>query len=917
VLTIGSQFGPYEIVAMIGAGGMGEVYRARDGRLQRDVALKILPEVFAADPERLARFGREAQVLASLNHPHIAAIHGLEESGASSGSLHAMRALVLELVEGETLADRLRRGPLPIDEALAAATQIAEALQFAHERGVVHRDLKPANIKITPDGVVKVLDFGLAKLAQRPQASEPVHPRAADLTMSPTITSPAAVTGVGVLLGTAAYMAPEQAKGREADKRSDIWAFGCVLYEMVTGRRTFDGEDVGETLASVIKADVDWGAIPPGLPRATRTVIERCLVKDPRKRLADMSVAHFLLTEPMPIAEADSAHDRARGSQIRRAAVVVATVLLASGITGVTVWRYKPEPARPITQFSIAGPEGREFTNGQPIAISPDGSQIAFAANLQLYVRALSDAEVKPISGTLIPSAAVRYPIFSPDGRWIAFYAQSDGTVKTVPIDGGAPVNVCEVPTPIGLSWDGDWILFGRQGGISRVAARGGTPEAIVKTPGELAAMPRMLPGGRTVLFTLARGTGPDMWDTADIVVEDLSSHERKTLIHGGTDGRYVPTGHLLYIVAGIVRAVPFDLKRLEVTGAAVPVIVGVQRVSSRVSATVASGAGHFSVSNTGTLVYVPGPTSVGFQRSLALVDRNGIAKPLPLTPAAYEVPRASPDGKRITYMIDEGKESDVWWYDLAGQTQPRRLTFGGRNYAPIWSPDGERIAFTSDRGGDLAIWWQRVDGGAAERLTKPADKNTYHVADSFSPDGRFLSFTASQSRPPREIWILSLDDKKASVFPTATKDVSHSAFSPDGRWLAYQSGNPATAGVLVEPFPPGGTINMNQVAARSGATPHHPFWSRDGKELFYIPGPNAFAAVAVATRPQFSVGNVVELKRGSFIESGPEALRGMDALPDGRFVVIVDAAAGDATAQRLNVVLNWFEELKRLAPIK
>ena len=900
---------------------MGEVYRARDGRLQRDIALKILPDAFAA-PERLARFEREAQVLAALNHPHIAAIHGFEES-------NGIRALVLELVEGETVADRLVNGPMPVDEAVNVATQIAEALQFAHEQGIIHRDLKPANIKITSDGTVKVLDFGLAKLAQaQPPTSAATAPKphVADLTMSPTITSPAAMTGVGVLLGTAAYMAPEQAKGREADKRCDIWAFGCVFYEMVTGRPAFEGEDIGDTLASVIKGDADWSRLPSGLSQAHRTVIERCLVKDRRKRIADISVAHFLLTEhahaPEPSASGPPGTPQPRPLW-KRWAPFAAAVVLTSGITALAVWSFRPPPvARAVSRFSIPLVEGTAFTSGQPVAISPDGSQIVYTANQRLYLRSLSDTDSTPIPGTFSTTSAtlIRFPVFSPDGRSIAFWSQTDRTLRRIPITGGVSVPLCEIsPFPLGLSWDGEWILFGHSGGVSRVSANGGKPEVLVTTkPEEYAGTPRMVPGKRAVLFSLSAGNTLDRWDTAELVVQNLESGERKSLVRGGSDARYVPTGHLVYSVGGTVRAAPFNLDRLEVTGGAVPVILGVQRVGAQLLSALATGSAYYSFSDSGSLIYVPGPTSPLSQTSLALLDRDGGVRPLGLPPGSFGFPRISPDGKRIAYGTDDGKEADVWVYALSGQAQPRRLTFGGANRFPIWSADGARVAFQSDREGDRGIWWQPVDGGTAERLTTPAEKDVAHVPDSFSADRQSLSFTARTGMTSSAIWILSLTDKKATVFSRSSAFVSRSAFSPDGRWLAYQSSDAATAGVLVEPFPRTGTIN--QVARRAAATPHHPFWSHDGRELFYLPGPNAFAVVRVTTQSGFSVSNSVSLPRGVFLEGGPDAVRNLDVLPDGRFIGIVDAdqaQSGKASAPQINVVLNWFEDLRRLAPAR
>jgi serine/threonine-protein kinase len=802
------------------------------------------------------------------------------------------------------------------------ATQIAEALQFAHEQGIIHRDLKPANIKIAPDGAVKVLDFGLAKLAQAPvrEASGP-RPLASDLTLSPTITSPAAMTGVGVLLGTAAYMAPEQAKGREADKRSDIWAFGCVLYEMVTGRRAFDGEDVGDTLAAVIRGEPDWTRLSTVAP-AVRTVIERCLAKDRRKRMADISVAHFLLTEtaaPAPAADV-VLHDTSRGPVWQRLFSVVTAIAVTAVATAAVLWPRAPEAARPIVRFTIAAPEGTAFTSGSPLAMSADGSQIVYAANLQLYLRPLSQTESVPIAGTLGDASTMRFPVFSPDGRSVAYWSQADRTIRRIPVSGGVSVALCESPSPLGLSWHEDWLYFGHPGGVSRVSANGGIPERVVTTnEAEWVASPRMLPGGTTLLFTVAKGVAEDMWDTADVVAYDVKSGTRKVLVRGGSDARYAPTGHLLYSVGGTVRAMPFDAARVETTGGAVPVLLGVQRLNVRTFSNVNNGSSYYSFSDSGSLIYAPGPINLSMRRVLALIGRDGAARQLPLPAGTYAFPRVSPDGRLIAYGTDDGRSSaDIWVYQLSGQTQPRRITFSGSNRYPVWSPDGTRVAFQSDREGDLGVWWQRIDGGAPERLTRAQGKEEAHMPDSFSRDGRLLSYTSRKNVVSGEVWVLSLSDKKTTLVSKASKNAVRSAFSPDGRWLAYQSGEAATAGVLVEPFPQTGTIH--HVARRSTATPHHPFWSRDGKELFYIPGPNAFAAVRVTTAPAFAVTNAEVLPRGSFLEGGPDAVRNLDVLADGRFIGVIDAAQSDigvGAMARINVVLNWMEELKQRVPTR
>jgi eukaryotic-like serine/threonine-protein kinase len=877
----GARIGPYEVTALIGEGGMGKVWRAHHASLKRDDALKVLPDAFVADPERLARFHREAQVLASLNHPNIAHVYGFEEADEA-------KALVMELVEGPTLADRIGEGAIPVREALSIATQVAEALEAAHEQGIVHRDLKPANIKVRPDGTVKVLDFGLAKMLE--PGSGIGDRGSVGVTLSPTITTPA-MTQVGVILGTAAYMSPEQAKGRPADKRSDIWSFGCVLYEMLTGRRAFHGEDVGDTLASVIKSDPDWSLLPSDLPPAVRTLIERCLAKDRRKRIGDIAAAQFVLTEqPTLNAPAGNVTTMSvRPPLWRRLAPVATAVAVTAAMVGLLAWRFTPTQPRPVVQFSMSASDQAALTSGQPVAISPDGSHIVYAAGLQLYLRSLSDTEARLIPGTGDGESTARFPVFSPDGRWLAYWSQNDRTIRKIPVAGGVSEPLCQVQWPAGVSWDGDWVFFGHAEGISRVRSSGGTPEVLATLKaGEYGGSPRLMPGGRAVMFSVARGNSIELWNAAEIVVQDLASGERKVLARGGSDARYVPTGHLVYAVDGVLRAVPFDLDRLEVTGAAVPVVLGVQRLSTRLVTSLSSGSAYYSLSDTGSLVYVPGPTSTLARNGIAFIERDGKPTLMPLPAGTYVAPRVSPDGTRIAYGTDDGKEADVWVYELSGQTAARRLTFGGGNRFPIWSPDGLRVAFQSDREGDYGIWWQPVQNGTAERLTTPDDKDTYHLPESIARDGRALSFTVRKAGTS-DVWILSLPDKNATKFSASATRIGRSAFSPDGRWLAYQSYDGGTAGVLVESFP-----------------------------LFYLPGPNEFAAVRVTTQPAFSFGNPVPLPRGVFVEGGPDSVRSIDALPDGRFIGIVDLAqseSGELTAPRINVVLNWTEELKRLAP--
>ena len=562
----GRRVGPFDVGPLLGAGAMGEVYRARDVDLNREVALKILPDPFALDPDRLARFKREAQVLASLNHPNIAAIHGFE---ASNG----MQALVLELVEGPTLADRIAQGPVPIVEALPIARQIAEGLEAAHEQGIVHRDLKPANIKLRPDGTVKVLDFGLAKVLQ-PEATT------GDLTASPTITSRSMVER-GVIFGTAAYMSPEQARGRLADKRSDVWAFGAVLYEMLSGQMAFKGDDVFETISAVVGRDIDWTALPAATPPSVRRLIERCLDRDPRHRLRDIGEARIVLEDPAPPGVPLLAPARPTRSLWRRA-IPVALAAIVAAAAAFLAWQFKSSPPLQVARLSFPIPDGQSLSSGarRVLAISPDGTQMVYAAApAGLYLRPLSAGEPKLIRGSE-GDITIGEPAFSPDGQWIAFTGFFDKTLKKIPINGGTPVPICPVGTVHGVTWESGGILFVEPGkGIMRVDANAGAPSLLVAADdGEEFQGPQTLPDGQHLLFTIATGSGPDRWDKARVVVENLRSKERKTLFANGSDARYLPTGHIVYAVGGSLFAVAFDLQRLETSGTQVPMIEGVRR---------------------------------------------------------------------------------------------------------------------------------------------------------------------------------------------------------------------------------------------------------------------------------------------------------------------------------------------------
>ncbi len=910
-LTAGTRLGPYEILSALGAGGMGEVYRATDTTLGRHVAIKVLPEALASDPERLARFEREAKTLAALNHPHIAQIYGLERSSG-------VQALVMELVEGEDLSQRIARGVIPLDEALPIARQIAEALEAAHGQGIIHRDLKPANIKVRSDGTVKVLDFGLAK------ALDPAP--TADLSQSPTITTPAA-TRMGVIMGTAAYMAPEQAKGKAVDKRADIWAFGCVVYEMLTGKRAFEGEDVSDTLAAVLRGEPDWSSLPSDLPPAIRTLIQRCLAKDRRLRIADISTAQYVLAEPASLAAPPGMPAAVVVPPVAsprplwwRAMPVAATALLVAALTSAAWWGFRPPlPPPTVTRFSFTLPQGQIFGAATlrqiVVAISPDGTQVVYVANNRLYLRSSGDLEPKAISGSDSPQG-LRNPVFSPDSQSIVFWSGADNTLKRISVRGGTAVTICPADAPFGVSWGVDGIVFGQGSkGIMRVSPNGGQPERLVSVRGgEDAHGPHMLPGGQAMLFTLATGPGAGRWDKAQIVVQSLKTGERKTLVNGGGDARYVATGHIVYALGGTLFALPFDVKRLEVAGGPVPIVEGVQRTVCCPN----SGSAQFSFSDTGSLISVPGTAGVASSgRALGLADRKGDLEVLKLPASSYEHPRISPDGKRVAFGTDDGEEAIVWIYDLAGTTSMRRLTFGGKNRFPIWSADGQRIAFQSDREGDLGIFWQRADGiGAAERLTKP-DQGTSHVPESWSHDSKRFLFELTKG-PNVSLWAFSLEDKKATPFGGVQSGTPiTAAFSPDGRWVAYHSNETGRDAIYVQPFPATGAkyqIPKND----SSQVDHHPVWSSDGKELFYIPAQGALAVVSVTTQPSFAFGNAVPVPRkftGGISNSPPTNERDYDVTPDGK--IVGPTVEQTQTAPEIRIVLNWFEELKARVPTK
>ena len=921
-LSDGTRLGPYDILAPLGAGGMGEVFRATDRKLKRQVAVKILPPALAADPDRLARFQREAEVLASLNHPHIAAIYGLEEADR-------VKALVMELVEGPTLADRIAQGPIPIDEALPIARQIAEALEAAHEQGIIHRDLKPANIKVREDGTVKVLDFGLAKLTEGGGVGRAGQN---NMSQSPTLTSPAAMTGMGVILGTAAYMSPEQARGRAVDKRTDIWAFGAVLYEMLTGARAFDGEDITDMMAAVVKTTPNWTALPADVPSHVVTLIQRCLEKDRNARIGDIAVARFLLSEHSTLAASPPLATHVAGATASRWRHTMAWVLaavLAGTLVGWLLPRWTTD-APPVTHLQmgllpadgIVGSIGSVRPARTAMALSPDGRFVVFAAArgtmTQLYVRGLDRADARPVPGT----EGASEPFFSPDGGWIGF--QADNKIKKVPVAGGPPATICDLPPTVrgsGKSWGEDGsIFFVGSAGIAKVSSAGGMP-ATVTTPdvskGERHLLPHSLLGGKALLFTAMNSTD---WETANVVLHSLDTGEHRVLISGGADARYVSTGHLVYLKTGTLMAVPFDVRSRQVTGAPVALIEGVMQGVNAPNGVDETGAGQFTVSTSGTLLYVTGGIGPIRQSSFVWVDRKGASQPMTAAPAGpYLSPRLSPDGQKVAVHVRRGasRSTDVWVYDVL-RGAPTRLTFNGSNGWPIWSPDGKRLAFSATTAGVINLHTINADGSGQPVRLATSDETQFPSSWSSSANAiAFLQRTGSGG-DSMGIWVLPIDgDRKPKLFLESRFTLSHPEFSPDGRWIAYVSNESGTPEVYVQAYP--GPGEKTRISTNGGT---EPIWTANGKELLYrgfTPSGPGFVSAAIRSLSPFRAEPprlLFESKPGEYDSTVP--VRGWDVSADGqRFLLARPIAPTDKPVTVMHVVLNWAEDLKRLVPTK
>ena len=898
-LLLGRRLGSYEIVSALGAGGMGEVYRAHDTALGRDVAIKILPQAFAADPERIARFQREARTLASLNHPNIGGIYGLVEADGA-------KALVLELVEGLTLADRIAEGPVPISDALPIARQIAEALEAAHEQGIIHRDLKPANIKVRPDGTVKVLDFGLAK-AMDPAGSAP------NVSQSPTITTPALLTGVGVILGTAAYMSPEQAKGLAADKRSDVWAFGCVLYEMLTGTGAFEGEGVVEMIGAIIHKEPDWARLP-NTTAAVRLALQRCLEKDPKRRLRDLGDVQLALSGAFET-QAPTATPKisAPGAFKGRSLIVNGASLVAVGaLAGGAVWLgMRPTPAR-TTRFhlGLAGAVApRGGLEGDNVAIAPDGSRVVYVSSdgSRLFVRALDALD--PVA--LTSGGQLRGPFISPDSQWVGF-VDSGTTLKKVPMTGGPAMMVARLD---GIFRGGTWmpddtiiLATVASTGLQRVPASGGTPAALThpaRSGGDYDHLwPERLPNGRGVLLTITAQTGGPA--AQKVAVFDLATKTLKVLVSGGAShARYTSSGHMVYMAAGTIRAVRFDLDRLDVRGTPIPVMSG------QAVATVPD----FAVADDGTLIYVDAPE--GAARTLVWVDRAGAEAPIPALARAYQFPRLSPDGTRLAVFNNEEGENALWTWDMRRPNFTRLTLDPSVNSTPVWTPDGRRLVFASNRdGGVFNLWWQAADGmGGAERLTTSPNPQ---FPTGISPDGSQVVYWEGAGTSGRDVMMVALDgSRRVTPLLQTSADERRGVISPDGRWLAYESDSSGRDEVYVRPFP-NVTAGQWQVSTVGGT---QALWARDGRELFFFANDQVLTSVPVETTgAEFIAGTPRPLLKPLYYIGGAGAVgRGYDVSPDGRRFVMIKAEAPESAGASTNVVViqHWDEELKRLVPTK
>lgn len=876
-MRAGTRIGHYEILSPIGAGGMGEVWRARDTRLHRDVALKALPPLLAQDPERLSRLQREAELLASLNHPHIATIHGVEEQDGT-------RVLVLELVDGETLAERLRGGPGPVDEALALALQLAQAVEAAHDKGVIHRDLKPANIKITPDQRVKVLDFGIAKAIAAAAGDDD-----GTITLDPTRT--------GVVIGTPAYMSPEQARGEPVGVQADIWAFGAVLYEMLTGRSSFGRKTGAETLASVLESHPDYSALPRDTPPLARRIVERCLEKNLSRRLQDMGDVRILLEDALASPDLDVPRARATSNGRRAAwiAAAVATGVVAAAALWFAGMRSRNE--RPPAPVHVSVPfleRPGTFPFGQRyVAISADGSTIALAGGRRLCIRRFDQKD-----SVCVETGPGSHPFFSPDGEWIGLFTQT--ALVKVPSQGGAPVVITPgTDRPVGGAWRPDGtIVYATSEGLYQVPASGGDPKLVAQPDRtrkeDLYGFPQFLPGGQSIVFTLV---SQEPTQAPQTVMLDLNTRERKVVLTGSS-ARYLEGGQLLYAADSGLHTVAFDAATGRTTGKPVSfpdVDIGVAPDN---------GAANFAVSDTGTLIFAPLPRT-GL-RVLVWLTRDGRREQLPLDPQTYGYAMVSPDGSRIAVERTTRGNRDIWIVDLKRMTQTQLTDGPTEDMIPVWSPDGTRLFFGSRRLGNFDVYSQAADGASPARVEFAAPE--FQVPNAVTPDGtklvvldRFRDLLLLDFARPGQLQPLlqsGFDERLAEV-------------SPDGRWMAYESDESGKQfEVIVRSFP--NVHDRRDVISVGGG--RYPRWGPKGSnELYYVRADGAMMAAPVTLAPAFSAGPSTKLFDWRKPATGVSGLP-YDVAPDGRFLVTEAAEAIADRPTEVSVILNWTPALQRSA---
>ena len=872
-LERGTRLGPYEIESVLGAGGMGEVYRARDTKLKRDVAIKVLPAGFARDPDRIARFQREAEVLATLNHPNIGAVYGFEETSEASG-------IVLELVEGPTLGDRTAHGPIPIDEALAIAKQIADALDAAHEKNVIHRDLKPANIKVTPGGKVKVLDFGLAKMAESSAGSTKQDPAYA-VSMSPTLA--VHETSAGLILGTAGYMSPEQARGKPVDRRTDIWAFGCVLYEMLTGRPVFDtGETVSDAVAAILTKEPDWTRLPAAVPDSIRRLLRRCLEKDPDRRLHHIADARLEIADALTAPSADETRATASVHPMWARVVPWTVAAVAMGVAAFVLWASSggrsANPA-PVRRLELTLPPGVElFTGSRTVGVSSDGSRIAFvgvlAGTREVYIRSLDQYDAVPLRGSDGATAC----FFSPDGRSIGL-ATTAGVMKTISLGDGLVTTIADgVNFLYGMAWAEDGrIVFVRGGALWQIAPAEGKQEQLTKLDADsIHASPTFLPGGKTLLFSVLSG---DQWRIESF---ELATGQRRTLVQHGQWPLYVSSGHLVFYRDGELLVAPFDPNRLEVTGSATQAL---EKIPAQVQ-----GIPSLDVSPSGTLVYAP----TNAVSRLVSVSLQGVEQLINEVPRNYSNPRMSPDGQRM--LVQAG---DLWIQDVARSTFTRIATRDALiNAFPVWLPDSRRVIYRSP----LGLRIQDAEGSAQPQTV--AGTSDFDYPATVGADGDTLVMMRSTQETSFDLYAMSL--RNPSEVTTLLKTPAYEGgarLSPDGRWLAYVSNESGQNEIYVRPFP--GPDRRWTVSTQGGT---QPVWNPNAKELFYRTG-DKMMAVAITTTPEVKLSTPRLLFENKYAFGRGITIPNYDVTPDGRHFIMVKDEGG---AARLNVVLNWQVELER-----